>query len=164
MSLPRLFVFLILAVFGTATSGEGSVADTYNAIVAKAKARSPDYQQVEQLFPASFVELDFESLARRLMLDGLDLDELGEAGVVYKWSAIDAALYKLSEMPDGGHALVRIMESEDLPIRDSQSATLCDAMLRKGKEMLPLLAKATKRRELARWCSGLIVEGRKSAF
>jgi hypothetical protein len=164
MYLPRLAATILLILSGTVAAQDGKVRDTYNLIVANAKARSPAYQEVNRLFPSTFVAADYEAIARQLMLDGLDLAELSDEGLTYKWSAVHAAFYKLSEVPKGDASLMRILEDERLPLDAGESLTLCDAILRRGREMLPLLAKVSKRRNLAQLCSRLIAEGRSTAF
>jgi hypothetical protein len=164
MYLPRLAAVLLLVLSGAVTAQSEKVRGTYDLIVARAKASSPAYRQFDGVFPASFVAVDYEALARQLLLDGLDGPELGDDGLTFKLGAIHAALYKLSKVPNGGASLIRLLEDERLPFGGGESMTLCDAILQRGREMLPLLAAASARRELANWCSNLITEGRKSAF
>ena len=137
---------------------------TYDLILANAKARSTAYSQIDRIIPSTFVAADYEELTRLLLLDKLDMKELGEEGLIYKRYAIQSSLYKLSEVPNGGPSLIRLLEDKRLPFRGDDAQTLCDAMLRRGEEMLPLLAGVSKRKEVARRCSYLIEEGRKTAF
>jgi hypothetical protein len=165
MALPRLLAAFLLCTPAALAGDAGKVRETYGVIVANSKARSPAYREVETLFPSSFVAADYEELTRLLILDGLDLVHLGDAGLTYKWSAIHAALYKLSVVPEGGHSLVRLLEDERLGWDAGESLTLCDAMLKRGSEMLPLLARVSARNaEWARHCSELIAAGHRTAF
>jgi len=165
MYLPRLGAILLL-MFSSAVSAQNEkVRGTYDLIVAKVKADSPAYREFDGVFTSTFVATDYEALARQLLLGAVDLGGIGDDGVTYMWSAIHATLYKLSEVPNGGASLIRLLEDERLPFDAGESLTLCDAMLRRGREMLPLLAKVSKRSvEWARQCSNLIAEGRKTAF
>jgi len=168
MYLPRLGAILLL-IFSSAVSAQSEkVRGTHDLIVAKVNADSPAYREFDGVFASTFVAADYEALARQLLLDALDLAGrgIGDDGVTYMFSAIHAALYKLSEVPNGGASLIRLLEDERLPLHDGgESLTLCDAMLLRGREMLPLLAKVSKRNvKWARRCSNLIVEGRKTAF
>ena len=137
---------------------------TYDSIVAKTKADSPAYREFDGVFPSTFVATDYEALARLLLLECLHLKGIGDDGFTHIFGAIHAALYKLSAVPDGGASLIRLLEDERLPFDAGESLTLCDAMLRRGREMLPLLANVSKKREWAQRCSKLIAEGRKTAF
>src|SRR5687767_8912344 len=102
MYIARLTAVLCALFSGALVADEGKVRETYNLVVANAKAGSPAYQTVGTLLPSSFSAADYEELARLLLLDGLDGPQLDDAGVTYKWSAIHAALYKLATVPHGG--------------------------------------------------------------
>jgi len=168
MYLPRLGAVLLLIISTAGSAQSEQVRGTYDLIAAKVESDSPAYREFNGVFTSTFVAADYEALARQLLLDALNLGNrgIGDDGVTYMWSAIDATLYKLAEVSNGGASLIRLLEDERLPLHDgAPSMTLCDAMLRRGREMLPLLAKVSKRNvEWARRCSNLIVEGRKTAF
>ena len=56
------------------------------------------------------------------------MKELGEEGLIYKRYAIQSSLYKLSEVPNGGPSLIRLLEDKRLPFRGDEHNTLrCDA-------------------------------------
>jgi hypothetical protein len=168
MNLPRLGAVLLIIVSSAVSAQSEKGRSTYDSIAAKVDADSPAYREFDGVFASTFVAADYEALARQLLLDALDLGGrgIGDDGVTYMWSAIHATLYKLSEVRDGGASLISLLEDERLPLHDGgESLTLCDAMLHRGREMLPLLAKVSKRNvEWARRCGKLIAEGRKTAF
>jgi hypothetical protein len=153
---------LVVVAASTALAGEQAITSTVELVIANAKSHA-DYKKVSDAFVGSLTVEDFGIIARRLLIDRNDLEQLGDSGVTYKFAAVDFALAKLGEMPGGGPLIIDIADDERITIDGAISLSVCDAAVRRGPEMLPLLQHA-KNRSWATYCSELIRAGRKTAF
>jgi hypothetical protein len=162
----RALLFAILIGFSLGVEAHGiSVDETFGHIVALAKHDPRSCAQSASQLPGSFKASDYESLFIKLRLSRLDFEDLGEEGVACLENARNRSLYQLARMPGGDRALVRLLENRSLRWDGANSLTLCDAIVRRGKSMLPVLATVTsKNKAWARRCGNLIEQGYPTAI
>jgi hypothetical protein len=165
-SINSRYVFAILLSFASYAEAHGtSVGKAYQNLVALAKKNPQDCAQVATRLARNFTTGDYESLVVKLKLSGLDLADVGGEGVTCLENAKDRTLYQLAGVPGGDIALVRLLEHQSLRWDGAESHTLCDAMVRVGKPMVPLLEKIkSKNRAWAHRCSDVIKSGANTAF
>ncbi len=157
---------LSLCLLGLATEAIADAREAtrvFTAILNGAKAKRTDYDALPKLFPVALTAEDHELIARRLLLDPLSYDQIGDAGVAWKENAMLISLYKLAELPAGDAALLRLLDDKAIAWNESTSLTLCDAIVRRGRDMLPGLSKAANKAP-ATQCAAHIRAGRKTAF
>ena len=153
---------LLFVAFSGAHAGEAAVSSTVELVIANAK-RHADYLRVSDVFAKNLTVDDYGQIARRLLLDRNDLEQLGDSGVTYKYAAVDFALAKLGELPGGAPFITAIADDDRITVDGAISTSICDAAVRRGNEMLPLL-QGMKNRSFADHCSEIIRAGRKTAF
>jgi len=165
-SINSRYVFAILLSFASYAEAHGtSVGKAYQNLVALAKTNPQDCAQVAIRLARNFTTGDYESLVVKLKLSGLDFEDVGGEGVACLENAKDGIIYQLADLPEGGKALIRLLENESLRWDGAESLTLCDAVVRRGKPMVPLLEKIkSKNRVWARRCSDVIKSGANTAF
>lgn len=159
-----LAMLLLLIATGAVAAESKQVTAVVNAVINGAKSKNADYRTIESVFPKTLVARDYEAITRQLMLDKLDLEDIGDKGVTYKSSAIHHAMHTLGSIQDGAKSIIRLWEDEELLWDGARSLELCDAAVRRGKEMMPLLSKVSKNQEDAKRCMEHIVNGHKTAF
>lgn len=165
-SIRSRYIFAILLSFAPGAEAHGaSVGKVYQNLIALAKTNPQDCAQVAARLARNFTTGDYESLVVELKLSGLDFEDVGGGGVTCLENAKDRLLYQLADSPEGDKALIRLLENQALRWDGAESLTLCDAMVRRGKPMVPLLAKIkSKNRAWARRCSDVIKSGANTAF
>jgi len=153
----------MLLTLSSACAAADRVTSIVDAVISKAKART-HFALVLEVVPGDLNVAEYREIARRLMLDRNDLEQLGDDGVNYKEAAIDYALIRLSRLPDGGQEIVAIADDPTILVDGARSLSLCDAAVHRGREMIPLLEGMKVRKEWGVVCAGNIRAGRKSAF
>ena len=153
--------FAMLLALSTACAGNDRAASTAALVISRAKAHA-DYRQVSAAFPQDLSVAEYDNITRLLMLDTADT-ELGDEGVTYREAAIDYSLVQLSALPGGGPIIVAIADDAQILVDGARSISLCDAAIRRGREMLPLLEMMALRKDWGTQCAGHIRAGRKSA-
>ena len=160
----RSLFLLLFATLSFTAAGATKIDAIVNAVLVSAKSKNPDPQKVPSLFPSSLTATEYEEIVRRLKLDRLDLEQIGDKGLTFKLDAIHHALHALGNIPNGGEAVVRLWEDGHLLWDGADSLELCDVAVRRGKEMLPLLSKVTRRKDYAKRCMKFIRNGYTTAF
>lgn len=161
----RIIFSALLALASSPKADEISAAKAFERVVALARAEPTKCEQPAKLIPSNFSSSDYELLILKIKLSRLRLGENSDSGLTCVESAMDHSIYKLASLPDGGKALIRLLENSSLLWDGAHSLTLCDAMVRRGKPMLPLLEKvASRNRYWALRCSEKIQNGYKTAF
>ncbi|HTE42143.1 MAG TPA: hypothetical protein VK629_15060 [Steroidobacteraceae bacterium] len=153
----------LLVMAAEACADAKEAARVFTSIISGAKAKRTDYDALKKMYASTLTVEDHESIARNLLLDPLSYDQIGDAGVAWKENALVISLYKLSELPSGDAALLRLLDDKKIVWNDNTSLTLCDAIVRRRRDMLPGLRKATNK-EPANQCAAHIRAGHKTAF
>jgi hypothetical protein len=141
---------LMLTTSGLAASDSQQAEAVVRSVLSEAASQNADYRRVASLFPTSLVADDYQAIIKALMLNKLDLEQIGGKGVDVKWQAIDHAIYALGSIPKGGPAIIRLWTDKQLRWDGAASLELCDAAVRRGKEMLPLLEKLARKKSAAK--------------
>lgn len=165
-SIRSRYIFAILLSFAPGAEAHGaSAGKVYQNLVALAKTNPQDCAQVVTRLAQSFTTGDHESLVVKLKSSARDFGDVGGGGITCLESAKDRLLYQLADLPEGDKALIRLLENQSLRWDGAESLTLCDAMVRRGKPMLPLMEKIrSKNRTWAHRCSDVIKSGANTAF
>lgn len=155
------FKFTVLLALSVAYAGDDRAALTVALVMSRAKANA-DYLQVSKSFPIDLTVTELDSITRRLMLDVSDR-VLTDEGVTYREAAIDYSLAQLAALPGGGPIIVAIADDAKTPVDGARSISLCEAAIRRGREMLTLLEGMKLRKDWGARCAEHIRAGHKSA-
>jgi hypothetical protein len=159
-----ILLTLLLLGSGNSLCDMRSVHAVVNTVMEHAKSNKMEVHRIESLFPKSLNAGDYEEIARQLKSNKFDLEQIGGNGVEFKVSAIEFAVGKLSEPPNGAASIIRLWEDKNLTWDGAGSLDLCNAALRRGKEMKHLLQRVSRGKDAADRCLAHIVKGDKTAY